>query len=216
MTGVKLLKEELVEICQSIYDNNLVEHGEGNISLRIPGKSEMAITPSGNDYTNLLAENMVHMTFDGRVIDEHLDPSSEHLLHRRIYLSRPKANCVIHTHSPYASALAVLQRDLPVIIEEMALFLGGGVKCTNFAPVGTEMLAKNALKSMSKQNAVLLANHGVVVVGRSSEYCIKAAVIIEKMAQIFIQAETIGKANIIYHENYNKFVQQFQEKFSTI
>lgn len=216
MFAIQQLKEELVSICSQLYNEELVKLGEGNVSLRVTGKAEMIITPTGNNYEDLLVENMVHINFKGENFDKPMKPASEYFLHRDIYLARPKVNCVIHTHSPYASILAVLNYNLPVLFEEMALFLGGGVNCSNYAPAGTELLPRAALKAMKNQNAAILANHGVVVVGTSSEYCVKAAVIIEKMAKIFVNAKKIGDVKIITKENQEKFLEIFQEKYSTI
>jgi len=216
MGEIQQKKKELVEICRLVYKHELVKLGEGNISLRVSDKNEMIITPTENDYENLKIEDMVHIGFNGENFDAPKSPTSEYILHRNIYQERQKVNCILHTHSPYSSILAVLHHDLPVLFEEMTLFLGGGVKCSEYAPAGTEQLPVNALKAMKKQNAVILANHGVLVVGRSSEYCVKAAVIIEKMAKIYVYAKKIGEVKIISKENQEKFIKIFNEKYSTI
>ena len=216
MTSILQLKEELISICDQLYRKELVKLGEGNMSLRVPGKDEMVITPTGNNYDNLLANNMVHINFKGENFDSPLEPASEYFLHRDFYLARPKINCVVHTHSPYTSILAVLHYSLPVLFEEMALFLGGGVNCSEYAPAGTELLPQAALTAMGNQNAIILANHGVVIVGKSSEYCVKAAVIIEKMSKIYVQAKEIGTVKTISRENQEKFLEIFRGKYSTI
>ena len=168
MTSIFELKEELSEGCTKIYQQKLVKLGEGNLSLRIPNKTEMIITPSGNNYLNPLAEKMVHLDFKGTNFDAGLTPSSEYRIHRFIYEQRPKVQCILHTHSPYACALSLLHRDLPVIIEEMALFIGGSVRCAEFASAGSEELPQNALIAMENRNAVILANHGSLIVGKNT------------------------------------------------
>ncbi len=215
MKGILNYLNEVEQICQKIYANQLVKQGEGNVSIRIPNQNALIITPSENDYENLAEENMVHMDFDGLVLQGKLKPSSEHIMHRYIYRKRPKINCIIHTHSTNASILSVLHNDLPVIFEEMAMLLGGSVKCSKFAQAGTEDLPKAALNAMKKQNAVILANHGLLVVGRTSEYCVKTAVIIEKMAKIFLNAKKIGDVKVISIENQKKFIEIFNDKYST-
>lgn len=216
MLEILTLKKELAAACESIYEEELVKHGEGNISIRVPDKEEMVISPSGNDYSNPLPINMVHVSFEGENFDGLLAPSSEYFMHRAVYRARPKASCVLHTHSPYAAALAVTHQDLPVIIEEMAIQLGGGVKCAPYAPAGTENLPKVALETMGDQNAVLLANHGVLVVGNSPEYCIKVAVIIEKMAEILLHARLSGEVHEIPLEYQEKFIKVYKERYSTV
>jgi L-ribulose-5-phosphate 4-epimerase len=209
------LKGNLTQICKEIFKQNLVKLGEGNVSIRIPNRNEMIITPAGNNYLNLQSDKMVHLGLDGTSYDKSLEPSSEFRMHLALYQQRPEAQCIIHTHSPYASTLAVLHKSIPVIIDEMSLFLGGGVSCTEYYPAGTDSLANEILKVMSKQNAVIIANHGVVIVGKTSEYCIKAAVIIEKMAQIYLNALKIGKVQTIPIKYQIAFIKIFQEKYAT-
>ena len=187
MNEILELKNQLAKACKEIFEtHDLVEHAEGNVSIRVPGKEEMIITPSGNDYSNPLPIHMVHMDFNGKNFDDLLKPSSEFFMHRTIYQKRPNVKCILHTHSPFAATLAVTHQNLPVIIEEMLVQLGGPVNCSNFASAGTEDLPLAALEAMGDQNAVILANHGTLVLVRDLAYCIKAAVIIEKMAKIIL------------------------------
>ncbi len=216
MTEIHKLKQELVKICTEIYKQNLVILGEGNISVRVTGKNEMIITPAGNDYTALQPSKMVHMGLDDNVFDNKSKPSSEFRMHRSIYLQRPRVQCIIHTHSPFASTLAILHHNLPVIIEEMAIFLGGSVACTNYCPAGSEELPEEILRTMKKQNAAIIANHGVIVVGKTYDYCIKIAQLVEKMAQIYLGAMKIGEVKTITAKNQAPFIKAFNEKYSTL
>lgn len=216
MNTIQKLKQELAKVCDEIYKQNLVELGEGNISIRVPEKNEMIITPAGNDYNNLQPSNMVHMGLDDSVFENQSKPSSEFRMHRSIYLQRPKVQCIIHTHSPFVSTLAILHYDLPVILEEMAIFLGGSVVCTNYCPAGSEELPKEILRTMKEQNATIIANHGVVVVGKTNDYCIRIAVIVEKMAQIYLRAMKIDEIKTISAENQAPFIKIFNEMHSTL
>ncbi|UYP46900.1 L-fuculose phosphate aldolase [Candidatus Lokiarchaeum ossiferum] len=213
---ISQLKVSLASICKKIYLESLVKHGEGNVSLRVKDTNELIITPTGNNYSKPEPENMVHMKFDGEKIDVGLKPSSEFLMHSIIYQNRPKVKCILHTHSPFAASLAVSHKDLPVIIEEMALFLGGGVPCTEFASAGTDKVPIESLNAMKDQNAVLISNHGVLVVGSTSDYCIKTAVIIEKMAKIYINACLIGEPHVIPDEKIFHLKEIFRKRYSTV
>lgn len=210
--------EILVKACKQIYQGGLVKLGEGNISLRIPSKDEMVITPAGNDYENPLPEHMVHMAFDGTNFDKEKDliPSSEFFLHRHIYQHRSKVNAIIHTHAPFVSALAVSHQDLPVIFEEMAVVFGGPVRCSQYAMAGTEDLPKMALQAMGDLNCCILANHGSLITGKSMDYCVRAAMILEKMAKIYINAQIIGNPITIPKDNYQHFKDIFKKNYSTI
>jgi len=214
--SISEMKNQICWASKEIYQRGLVNAGEGNISLRVNNQEEMVITPSGNNYLNPLPENMVHITFEGKVITEGKKPSTEYYLHRIFYKQRPRVNCVIHTHSTYASILAVQRKALPMIFEEMVAFLGGGVPCSEYARTGTEQLGKNALESMGKQNAVILANHGLVIVGRNVEHCVFGAQLVEKMAKIYVTSISMGKVFKIPEENLTSLINRFQEEFSTL
>ena len=137
-------------------------------------------------------------------------------MHCSIYKARPKVQCIIHTHSPYATALSVLHQNIPVIIEEMVIFLGGEIQCTDYTQTGTTALGDEAVKKMGMRNAVLIANHGVIVVGKTPEYCIRIAILVEKMAQIFLEATKAGDVITLPKESIVKLASIFNEKYSTL
>ena len=210
------MKTQICWASKEIYQRGLVNVGEGNISLRVKNQEEMIITPSMNNYLNPMPEDMVHITFEGKVLSPINNPSSEFFLHKYFYKQRSKVNCVIHTHSTYTSILAVQRKSLPMIFEEMGVFLGGGIQCSEYAKTGTEQLGKNALKAMGKQNAVILANHGLVIVGRSVKHCVFGAQLVEKMAKIYVTSISMGKVYEIPEEILSNLSDRFQVEFSTI
>lgn len=209
------LKEQLCWASQEIYKRGLVNIGEGNISVRVKGKEEMIITPSRNDYRKPVKDDMVHLTLSGKIIEGNKKPSSESYLHRVFYNVRPNVTCIIHTHSPYTSSLSIQHKGIPVIFEEMLIFLGGSVPCAKYALAGTAKLGKNAIQAMGKQNAVILANHGSLVVGKTMEYCVNTAQLVEKMAKIYVLANFSSEIKKIPEEQQVDFRLQFAEEFST-
>ncbi|MCK5298623.1 MAG: class II aldolase/adducin family protein [Candidatus Heimdallarchaeota archaeon] len=213
---IRELKEQLCWASQEIYQRGLVNIGEGNISVRVKGKKEMIITPSRNDYRKPVIEDMVHLTLTGKIIEGNKKPSSESYLHRVFYNARPNVNCIIHTHSPYTSSLSIQHKGIPVIFEEMLIFLGGSVPCSKYALAGTAKLGKNAILAMGKQNAVILANHGSLVAGKTMDYCVNTAQLVEKMAKIYVLANFSSDIKKIPEEKQVDFRLQFVEEFSTV
>ena len=176
----------------------------------------MLITPSRNDYRNPVTEDMVHLTLSGKILEGNKKPSSESYLHRVFYKARPNISCIIHTHSPYTSSLSIQHKGIPVIFEEMLIFLGGSVPCAKYAMAGTANLGKNALETMGNQNAVILANHGSLVVGKTMEYCVNTAQLVEKMAKIYVLANFSSDIKKIPEEKQVDFRLRFVEEFSTV
>src|SRR5271157_4894704 len=133
-TDLVTLRMEIVRASRAIISKKLVEIGEGNISARIPDSDEFFVTPSYNNYENMNPMDAVHMNVDGTIIScpEGRKPSTEWPLHATIYKYRPRVNFVIHTHSPYATTMAVLRESIPPILEEMVVFVGGEIKVAPF------------------------------------------------------------------------------------
>src|SRR5206468_9403538 len=92
-------------------------------------------------------------------------PSSEWRLHVAIHRARSDVNAVVHHHATWASAVAVARKSIPVLVDEAADI--GPIPTAPYAPSATAELAANAAREFAQgSNAVLLANHGAVVVGR--------------------------------------------------
>jgi len=186
----------------------------GNISARIDSDN-IAITPSGTDYARLVIENIAVVDLTGKQISGDLKPSSELPLHLEIYKSFPEAQAVIHTHSLYASALAVAHKDLPPVIEDLTQIVGGTVFCTEYTVAGTKELGERAVKAMHGHNAALLANHGAVCWGMDLEEALTTAEVLEKAAQIYciahsfetpfpLNEKTVHKLHEFYTDHYRK------------
>jgi len=193
-----------------------VQFGEGNVSIRVKKTDELYITPSQNDYATMTVDDVVHMKMDGTPISQGKPVSTEYRLHVAIYEARPKVNCVIHTHSPYAGMLSVTNQEIPVIFEEMVLFLGGPVRLAKYGKSGTDELGQNALEAMGDMNTCLLTNHAVVACGRDMQKTIKSASLVEKMAMIYWGAQQIGTVETVPEDRIEKLQEQFKGLFSTV
>ncbi|NMC03619.1 MAG: class II aldolase/adducin family protein [Candidatus Lokiarchaeota archaeon] len=208
-------KEQVLAGAKAIYNMGLVQFGEGNVSVRVKKAEEFFITPSQNDYAKMTIDDVVHMKFDGTPISQGKPTSSEYKLHVAIYQARPKVNCVIHTHSPYASMLGIALKEIPVIFEEMVIFLGGPVKRAPYTQSGTDELGKAALEAMGDTNTCLLTNHAVVACGRDLDKALKAASLVEKTAMIYWGALQIGHVETVPDDKIEKFKDMFKGLFST-
>jgi len=209
------LRMEVVKGAKDIFAKGLVEVGEGNVSVRIPKTDELLITPSFNQYKSLKKEEIVRMKFDGTPLSAGKLPSTEYRLHVAVYNARPKANCVIHTHSPYATMLSVARIKIPVILEEQVIFLGGSVNVSEFGKAHTEEVGVKALEALEIKNGVLLANHGVLVCGKSVGQAVKLAELVEKLARIYWGSLQIGEPVIISEESCERFQKDFDVLFAT-
>ena len=113
-----------------MYDEKLVAATSGNISARLPDRKDaFAITPSSESYPTMTADRIVIMTLDGEILQcpEGARPSSEWRLHAELYMAKENVNAIVHTHSPYASAFAVIRESIPVVLVGMNPILGGAI-----------------------------------------------------------------------------------------
>jgi L-ribulose-5-phosphate 4-epimerase len=190
---------EIVRAARAIVLKKLSEVGEGNISARIPDADEFFVTPTYNNYENMNPMDVVHLTFDGDIIScpEGRKPSSEWRLHATIYKNRPRVNFVIHSHSPYATMMAILQEPIPPLLEEMVVFIGGEIPITPFGRANTFDLAEKVVAAMGERNAALMANHGPVAVGRTMDKVIKNAELVEKMAFLYYGSSQRGAPHVL-------------------
>ncbi|MFX0031643.1 MAG: class II aldolase/adducin family protein [Promethearchaeota archaeon] len=208
-------RTEVLWGAKAIYERNLVDFGEGNVSVRNAKEEELFITPSFNNYETLIDDQIVHVNFDGTAMSKGKLPSTEVKMHIMIYQSRPKVHAIIHTHSPYATMLSVNQMSIPTIMEEQIVFLGGSIDVSPFGEAHTEEIGQSALKALGKKNAALLANHGVIVCGKSIEHAVKFAELVEKLAKIYWGSLQIGKPNIISENHSVKFNKLFESLFAS-
>jgi L-fuculose-phosphate aldolase len=155
------------------------------------------ITPSGMDYNQLQKTDLVAINLEGQIIQGHRHPSTEMALHLAIYRQRPEIRAIVHTHSVFASALAVARIPLPPILEELAQLLGQEVPVSEYALAGTEGLAENAVRALGQGPAVLLTNHGLVGVGKTVREALMICQVVEKGAQVYIFSRILGSPRVL-------------------
>jgi len=174
----------------------LVSGTAGNVSLRLKdssGRRLLAITPSGRDYDSLGVDDIVVVDFEGQRVEGELRASIETVMHIEVYKARKKVNAVIHTHPVFCSVIAVAGMEIPAIIDEQVTYIGGEIKVADYALPGSPELAKNAVSAMGPRNAVILANHGALSVGRDMREALTVSELLERTAKIYVIALGLGK-----------------------
>jgi L-ribulose-5-phosphate 4-epimerase len=159
----------------------------------------VVIKPSGISYEAMTAADVVVVDLEGHVVEGERAPSSETPMHTRIYREFPEVNAVVHTHSRYALAFAVLGRGIPVFCNEF-LFLGGPLPVADYACAGTEAIGRAAvaaLKGPPPVKGVLLRNHGALAVGAGLDEASDVAATIEILAQVYHLALQVGEPTLM-------------------
>ena len=159
------LRESIINACRSMNGLGINQGTSGNISARY-GKL-MLITPSGVPYEELKAKDIVTTLISGKgdKWNGALAPSSEWRFHLRILQDRPEAGSVVHTHSTYATTLAICNKPIPAIHYMVAAAGGPDIRVAPYATYGTEELSDLAMKALEGRTCCLLRNHGVIATG---------------------------------------------------
>lgn len=209
---MRYLKErkEVMDTAKEISKAKLVSGTWGNVSIRIENEPLIVITPSGMTYSTMTVEDMVLMNLQGKVLEGDWKPSIETPLHTSIYKSRPDVNAIVHVHSLYTTIFAVARQNIPVIIEETAQVIGHEIEVADYANCGTKELAENTTQALGSKRAVLLANHGLVGVGKTAADALKICSVAEKTAMIALYARQLGSLNSLLPEDIDTLNRNFQ------
>jgi L-ribulose-5-phosphate 4-epimerase len=196
------LKEEVAAATRLFWEKGLTPGRDaGDISVRDVGTGLIYICPRPKpnvlripNWGMIKAEHMVVVNLEGTVVDESgLLPTVEAPMHLAIYRARPDVNAIVHSHAIWSSAFAVTGKNIPLILAEQSLRLGGEVVCAAYGKVGSAEIAKNIVEALGKNKmAALMQNHGAVALGVTLEEAFIASDFLEKGAQVAILGGTLG------------------------
>jgi len=193
MMLLESLRQQVCSLHAELPRYNLVTWTSGNISGRDPETEFVVIKPSGVAYAELTPDKMVVLDLDGKVVEGILKPSSDTTTHLYIYKKRMDVNGIVHTHSPFATAFAVVGRTIPPVLTAICDEFGGEIPLGGLAPIGDESIGEEIVRSIGKSSAILMQNHGVFTIGKDSEAAVKAAVMVEDAARTVFYAVQLGE-----------------------
>lgn len=184
-------RESIADYGRAMLDQDLTRGTGGNLSVRVE-TGEIAISPSGVPYDEITPEAVAVVDADDEQIAGEQPPSSELPMHQEIYAARPDIDSIFHTHSPYASTFAILDRPIPASLY-LVPRLGEEIPVVEYEDPGSTALGELAAAALTDgQYACLLKHHGAVAIGDSVEDAFDAAVVLEQCAQVTYQADAIG------------------------
>ncbi|MBC7222228.1 class II aldolase/adducin family protein [Candidatus Bipolaricaulota bacterium] len=181
--SLRPFRVKVTKAYRTLGERGLITHSSGNVSLRV-GEA-ILITPTGIPYYFLRPAQIVVIDKEGGVRGFGR-PSSEWRVHVAVLRARPEVRAVVHTHSPYATAVACSLPSLPVLHDEGRIFFGGEIPVAEHAPPGTWELAQRAVAALGKGRAILLSRHGVLTVGKTLDEAVFLAEKVEEAAQLFL------------------------------
>ena len=184
-----------IRTCHCIQHKGLVSGTGGNISIR--NNNDIYITPTSISLESMHKKTIAVLSLrDGKSLNS-LKPSKESLMHLMIYRKRDDINAVIHVHSVYSVAISsmpefIRQESVPVFTPGYSLRIGN-IPVLPYQLPGSEKLAVKVSTALESRDSVLLANHGVVTVGKDLESALNLVDEIEENSKVYFITE--GKAN---------------------
>jgi L-fuculose-phosphate aldolase len=183
---------DIIATAQAMNARGINQGTSGNVSART--RTGMLITPSGVDYGHLAPDDIVAMDFDATwFATNNLRPSSEWRFHLDILRGRSDVNAVVHTHSTYATALAMHGRGIGGYHYMVGAAGGSDIRCAPYATFGTQELSDTALAALRGRRACLLAHHGVISTGPDLASALQLAVQVEELARQYLVALALGE-----------------------
>ena len=174
-------------MAKSLFDRGLTFGSSGNISVRI--EDGWLMTPTGCSMGNIEPEKISKLDINGNLISGD-PPTKESFLHLAMYEKRPQDSAVVHLHSTHSVAVSCLdginpKNVLPPITAYYVMRIGT-LPLIPYFPPGDIKLAKVVREMASEHHAVLLANHGPVVSGKSLQDAVYATEELEETAKLFL------------------------------
>lgn len=201
-------KSDMIKAGMKMDRYGLIALSGGNVSMRMPS-GEILITPSGMIYEDMEPEDVLVMDIDGNVIEGTRKASSDTDGLLYIYKHREDVNAVIHTHQPYATAIGLITDEFEVNLTTLANACGGNVKVTPFSSAGSVDMGIDTVDNLGNSLAVILANHGVMAVGKTLKQALCAAVYLEEAAKTYLAAKSVGEPKKMTIEQVTQAVELF-------
>ena len=180
-------RDLIVQMAKSLFDRGLTFGSSGNISVRM--ENGWLMTPTGCSIGNIEPEKISKLDINGNLISGD-PPTKESFLHLAMYEKRPQDSAVVHLHSTHSVAVSCLdeinpKNVLPPITAYYVMRIGT-LPLIPYFPPGDIKLAKVVREMASEHHAVLLANHGPVVSGKSLQDAVYATEELEETAKLFL------------------------------
>ncbi len=190
-------RKSIIDACRQMNSLGINQGTSGNISARF--EDRMLITASGVSYEELTPDCIVSTPIKGggKNWDGDYPPSTEWRFHLRILQERPEVGAVVHTHSTYATVLAICNKPIPAIHYMVAASGGPDIRVAPYETYGTEELSNVALKALEGRTCCLLRNHGVITTGGNVKKALWLAVEVETLARQYYLTLQIDGAQIL-------------------
>lgn len=185
-------RRNIVEVCRLLHARNCLAAADGNVSVRL-ADGRILITPSGVNKAFLEEKDVAEITLDDRIVSG--TPSSERLMHLKVYRSAPQARAVVHAHPPTAIAWTVARPELVELPSEClseVILATGSIPIVPYARPGTEAMGDALEPFLPAKRVLILARHGALSWGETLDEAYNGLERLEHSALILKSAVELG------------------------
>ncbi len=186
------IRQTVLDAILEAVAQGLIRGTSGNIALRDDEDDVVAITPSGIPYEGMTAGDISIVDMNGKWLDGPFKPSSEVPMHLAVMRARPDVKATVHTHSMFATILAMGDSPaLEPITPPHCEFTPVGI--VPFTMPGSNEVAEKVVQTLGeKGRACLIKNHGMFSCGKDMKAAMHATIYTEEMAQTTFYAKLLG------------------------
>lgn len=200
------LRREIVEAGRRLYEKNMVASNDGNISARL-SEGELLITPTGICKGDMTQAMLLKVDLEGNILEGDRKATSEMKMHLAVYQQRPDVGAVVHAHPQKATAFAVAHLNLDEVILPEAILALGNIELAEYGTPSTEEIPRAVRQKIGTADALLLANHGALTVGKTPMDAYFNMETLEHFAAIALYARQLGGACALNEEQVKKLLQ---------
>jgi len=190
----------LCEAGRRLAARGLIAGAEGNLALRL-GPDRVLVTPRGMAKGELAPEDLVEVDLEGRRLRGTREASTELQMHLTILRARAEVRAVVHAHPPVATGFATAGQSVDCDCIPEILATVGRVPLVPFGLPGTPELSQQLLPILGQHDALLLANHGAVTLGRTLEEARWRMESLEQAARILLVSRLAGGTVRLYPQD---------------
>ena len=205
MLPVEEAGDAILHAGRRMYDRGYVAANDGNISVRI-SDNRVLVTPTGMSKGFLVRGDLVVTDMAGRKISGKREPTSEIKMHLRAYELREDIRAVVHAHPPYSTAYSVAGIPLDQCILPEVILTIGSVLLASYGTPSTEEVPASIEGVVTRSDAFLLKNHGVMTVGTDVLSAYHKLETVEHFAHISFIAGQLGRVKGLTGEEVEKLM----------
>ncbi|MGD9147590.1 MAG: class II aldolase/adducin family protein [Anaerolineae bacterium] len=208
------MRQEMIRVGRLMWERGYVAATDGNLSARLGG-DRLLVTASGLSKGFLSNDDLVVIRLDGEPVSSYrgrgLRASSEISMHLEVYRQRSDVSAVVHAHPPLATAFSIAGVSLARCVIPEVIVTMGGIFTAEYATPGTTEVPASIRQAIRDYDALIMAHHGSLTVGRTLWEAYMRLEKVEHTAEITLAAQQLGRVNTLAPREVDKLLEKRRE-----